>query len=431
MSGANGEALVLRNYGLRFEAGLIREIAPYNELAEAGAAADIPCEFLDGHILLPGLVNCHGHAGMSLLRGYADDLPLQDWLEQHIWPLEGALVNAEFVEHGSQLAIAEMLQSGTTTFSDMYFFPDVLADAAVAAGMRAQITFPVLEFASAWANNAEEYLSKGLALMDAQRHNELLRIGFGTHAPYTVSDQTFQRVAVLAAEVDAPIQVHLQETAAEITQSKAEHGCSPVERLQRLGVLGPRAQAVHMVHFDASDLLILSESGTSVVHCPASNAKLASGYSNISQLIAAGLAVGLGTDSAASNNTLDLFDTARLAALLAKQQGDASALPAWQCLHMATRGGAEVLGMGAQIGSLEVGKCADFIAVDTRNVAMQPLYEPASQLIYTAAGNAVTHSWIGGRCVLRERRLQSIDNNALLEQNATWRERILQWRARQ
>ncbi|NNC55117.1 MAG: amidohydrolase family protein, partial [Pseudomonadales bacterium] len=333
-------------------------------------------------------------------------------------------VEPGFVQHGSELAIAEMLQSGTTTFSDMYFFPEVVAGAAEAAGMRAQITFPVLEFASAWAEDAEQYLSKGLALLDTQRHSDLLTVGFGPHAPYTVSDATFERIAVLAAEVDAPIQVHLQETAAELAQSSAEHGCSPVQRLQRLGILGPRAQAVHLAHFDENDLELLVESGTSAVHCPASNAKLSSGYSQVSQLMAAGLPVGLGTDSAASNNTLDLFDTARLAALMAKQQGDASSLTAWQSLHMATCGGARALGMADKIGSLEAGKCADFIAVDTNSVSMQPLYEPASQLIYTGAGKAVTHSRVGGRCLLRERRLQSINSNALLEATASWRDRI-------
>ncbi|MGB5325997.1 MAG: TRZ/ATZ family hydrolase [Pseudomonadales bacterium] len=434
MHGEPGNAQVLFDYGLRFENGMILEIAPYEQLAGEAAQHQsrqqsrepLHCEFLEGHILLPGLVNCHGHAAMSLLRGFADDQPLQDWLEKHIWPAEAALVDEDFVRDGATLAIAEMLQSGTTTFSDMYFFPDVTAAVAEQAGMRAQINFPVLEFASAWASDAEDYLSKGLDLRDAFRHSERVEIGFGPHAPYTVADQTFARVAVLAAEVDAPIQVHLQETSSEIAQSHSEHGCSPVQRLHKLGVLGPRTQAVHLVHFTPQDIELLRESNTSAVHCPASNAKLCSGYCNTGALLKAGLNVGLGTDSGASNNTLDLFDAARLAALLAKLGGDASALPAWQCLYMATQGGANVLGMGDRIGSLATGKCADFIAVDTRSAALQPLHEAASQLIYTRAGSAVSHAWVAGRCLLRGRQLLSIDNEALLRQTAFWREQITQ-----
>lgn len=416
---------VLRDYGLRYEHGEIRELAPYAQLADAASAAQIPCEFLDRQLLMPGLVNCHGHAAMSLLRGFADDMPLQQWLEGAIWPAEAALVDEEFVRDGATLAIAEMLRSGTTTFSDMYFFPDVTAAVAESSGMRAQINFPILEFASTWASDAEDYLSRGLTLLDNYRHSERVQIGFGPHAPYTVSDATFSRVAVLAAEVDAHVQLHLQETAGELQQSQREHGCSPAERLQRLGLLGPRTQAVHFAHFSEQDAALLSETGTPVIHCPVSNAKLGSGYCAVDRLLEAGIVLGLGTDSAASNNTLDLFETARVAALLAKlERSDASALPAQQCLHMATQGGANALGLGDSIGSLEPGKRADFIAVDTRTPALQPMHNPMAQLVYSAAGSAVSHAWVDGRCLLRERKLQNIDSAALLECSAQWRERI-------
>jgi len=406
---------------------LFRSLAPYTELVAQAKQADpdIDVEFFAGHIMLPGLVNCHGHAAMSLLRGFADDYALMPWLEQHIWPAENQWLSESFVRDGTTLAVAEMLLAGTTTFSDMYFFPEASAEVAESHGVRAQINFPIIEFSSNWASDTEEYFAKGLDLFDNYRHSKLVGVGFGPHAPYTVSDASFERVAVLAEEIDTHIQIHLQESAAEVADSVRDHGVSPIERLHRLGVLGPRTQAVHLTQFNERDIELLAQSNTSAVHCPASNAKLASGYSAIKQLLAAGLHVGLGTDGAASNNTLDLFDSARLAALQAKlHSSDATALNATQSLHLATQGGANALGLGEQIGSLSIGKQADIIAIDTHQPGMQPVHNPISQLIYTQAGSAVNHVWIDGQAVVRSRELLNIDLAELLANTKAWRDKL-------
>ena len=424
----DGTPAVHRDHGMLIIDGKIAQMAPYTELVTQAKQADpeIEVEFFTDHIMLPGLVNCHGHAAMSLLRGFADDYALMPWLEQHIWPAENQWLSEAFVRDGTTLAVAEMLLAGTTTFSDMYFFPEASAEVAESHGMRAQINFPIIEFPSNWASDTEEYFSKGLDLFDNYRHSTLVNVGFGPHAPYTVSDASFERVAVLAEEIETHIQVHLQESAAEVADSVRDYGVSPIERLHRLGVLGPRTQAVHLTQFNKRDIELLAQSNTSAIHCPASNAKLASGYSAITHLLAAGLHVGLGTDGAASNNTLDLFDSARLAALQAKlHSSDATALNATQSLHLATQGGADALGLGDQIGSLSIGKQADIIAIDTSQPALQPVHNPISQLIYTQAGSAVNHVWIDGQAVVRSRELLNIDLAELLANTKTWRDKLV------
>ena len=423
-----GTPAVHRDHGMLIIDGKIAQMAPYTELVTQAKQADpdIEVEFFTDHIMLPGLVNCHGHAAMSLLRGFADDYALMPWLEQHIWPAENQWLSESFVRDGTALAVAEMLLAGTTTFSDMYFFPEASAEVAESHGMRAQINFPIIEFPSNWASGTEEYFSKGLDLFDNYRHSTLVNVGFGPHAPYTVSDASFERVAVLAEEIETHIQVHLQESAAEVADSVRDYGVSPIERLHRLGVLGPRTQAVHLTQFNERDIELLAQSNTSAIHCPASNAKLASGYSAITHLLAAGLHVGLGTDGAASNNTLDLFDSARLAALQAKlHSSDATTLNATQSLHLATQGGADALGLGDQIGSLSIGKQADIIAIDTSQPALQPVHNPISQLIYTQAGSAVNHVWIDGQAVVRSRELLNIDLAELLANTKTWRDKLV------
>ena len=423
-----GTPAVHRDHGMLIIDGKIAQMAPYTELVTQAKQADpdIEVEFFTDHIMLPGLVNCHGHAAMSLLRGFADDYALMPWLEQHIWPAENQWLSESFVRDGTTLAVAEMLLAGTTTFSDMYFFPEASAEVAESHGMRAQINFPIIEFPSNWASGTEEYFSKGLDLFDNYRHSKLVNVGFGPHAPYTVSDASFERVAVLAEEIETHIQVHLQESAAEVADSVRDYGVSPIERLHRLGVLGPRTQAVHLTQFNERDIELLAQSNTSAIHCPASNAKLASGYSAITHLLAAGLHVGLGTDGAASNNTLDLFDSARLAALQAKlHSSDATTLNATQSLHLATQGGADALGLGDQIGSLSIGKQADIIAIDTSQPALQPVHNPISQLLYTQAGSAVNHVWIDGQAVVRSRELLNIDLAELLANTKTWRDKLV------
>jgi 5-methylthioadenosine/S-adenosylhomocysteine deaminase len=382
---------------------------------------------LPGHALLPGLVNAHGHAAMSLLRGYADDQPLMPWLEHHIWPAEAAHVCDEFVHDGVELAIAEMIRSGTTTFSDMYFFPEACAATAQRLGMRCQITFPVLDFPTVWARDADEYIRKGLALRDGIRHSELVTVGFGPHAPYTVSEPNLVKVAILAAELDTAVQIHLHETRGEVLLAVEQNGERPLDTLHRLGLLGPRTQCVHMIDLGDQEIALLAETGAHVVHCPQSNMKLASGACPVSRLAEAGINIALGTDSAASNNDLNLFGEMQSAALLAKLQSmDATALPAADALAMATIGGARALGLEEQVGSLEVGKQADLIAVDLEQPETQPMYNPLSQLVYACNGSQVTHSWVAGALLMEQRRLTRIDLHTLATRVRGWQNRISQ-----
>jgi 5-methylthioadenosine/S-adenosylhomocysteine deaminase len=413
---------VLERYSLALCEGRITALLPRAE-AEA-ITADRVLE-LPGHALMPGLVNAHGHAAMSLLRGYADDLPLMPWLRDHIWPAEGNHVSAEFVRDGVELAIAEMIRSGTTTFSDMYFFPDVCAERAEHLGIRCQITFPIFDFPTVWARDADEYISKGLNLRDDVKHSELVTVGFGPHAPYTVSEPNLTKVATLAAELDAAVHIHLHETAGEVLQAVEQNGERPLDSLHRLGLLGPRTQCVHMTDLGEQDIALLASTGAHVIHCPQSNMKLASGACPVEKLLDRGVNVALGTDSAASNNDLNLFGELQTAALLAKlTAGDATALPASDALAMATINGARALGLDDETGSLEVGKRADLIAVDLSQPETQPLYHPLSQLAYACNGSQVTHSWVAGKPLMEERRLTRIDFADLGARVQRWRARI-------
>jgi 5-methylthioadenosine/S-adenosylhomocysteine deaminase len=415
--------VVLENYSIALSGDRIMALLPRAEAQ--GIAAQQVVE-LPGHALLPGLVNCHGHAAMSLLRGYADDQPLMPWLEQHIWPAERAHVSEQFVGDGTELAIAEMIRSGTTTFSDMYFFPNVCAATAQRLGMRCQITFPIFDFPTAWGLDADDYISKGLALRDDFKHSPLVTVVFGPHAPYTVCEDNLAKIATLAAELDAPVHIHLHETAGEVLLAVEQMGERPLDTLHRLGLLGPRTQCVHMTDLGDQDIALLAATGAHVVHCPQSNMKLASGTCRISELLAKGVNVALGTDSAASNNDLNMFGEMQAAALLAKLHArDATALPAAATLAMATINGARALGLDDRIGSLEVGKQADLIAVDLRGPETQPLYHPLSQLVYACNGSQVSHSWIAGELVMAQRELTRIDLSALVHRTSAWQQRIV------
>ncbi len=415
--------VVLENYSIALTGDRIAALLPRAQTQSITAQHVLE---LPGHALLPGLVNCHGHAAMSLLRGYADDQPLMPWLEQHIWPAERAHVSEQFVSDGTELAIAEMIRSGTTTFSDMYFFPNVCAATAQRLGMRCQVTFPIFDFPSAWGLDADDYISKGLALRDDYKHSALVTIVFGPHAPYTVCEDNLAKIATLAAELDAPVHIHLHETAGEVLLAVEQMGERPLDTLHRLGLLGPRTQCVHMTDLGDQDIALLAATGAHVVHCPQSNMKLASGTCRVSDLLAKGVNVALGTDSAASNNDLNMFGEMQAAALLAKLHArDATALPAADTLAMATINGARALGLEDSIGSLEVGKQADLIAVDLRGPETQPLYHPLSQLVYTCNGSQVSHSWIAGELVMAQRELTRIDLRALMLRTSAWQQRIV------
>lgn len=419
---------VLEHHALVIAQGRIVAVVP------AAQAADLTANNifrLDQHALMPGLVNAHGHAAMSLLRGFADDYPLHSWLNEHIWPAEGKWVGEEFVRDGTRLAIAEMLRSGTTCFADMYFFPNIVAQTAHELGIRAQVYFPVFDFPTAWGQNADDYIHKGLQLRDDFKHSKLISIGFGPHAPYTVSDAPLSRIAVLAEELDASVQIHVHETQREVDDAIETHGDRPLARLQRLGLLGPRTTCVHATALNADDIDLLAQNNCHVVHCPESNLKLASGFCPVQQLLDTGINVALGSDGAASNNDLDLFTELRTAALLAKAvAGDAAALPAHTALAMATLNGAKALGLDEQIGSLEIGKLADVIAIDMSEIEMLPLFNPQSQLVYTNSGSRVSHSWINGKLMLENRQPTTINLTELSATTLAWQTKIADQSAR-
>ena len=377
------------------------------------------------HILLPGFVNAHTHASMNLLRGLADDMPLMQWLQEHIWPAESAHVSEEFVRDGTQLAIAEMLRSGTTCFDDMYFYPDVTARVAQQAGMRAVVGLIVLDFPSVWASNADEYINKGLEVNDRFRDEALISTAFAPHAPYTVSDPALQHVQLLANELDLPIHMHVHETRDEIKQSLEQFKVRPIERLKQLGMLTPSLLAVHMTQLQENEIADIAEHGVQVIHCPESNLKLASGFCPVSKLIDAGVNIALGTDGAASNNDLDMGAEMRTAALLAKATSEnACALPAMQAIRMATLNGARALGLDQQIGSLLPGKAADIIAVDVDSIETQPLYHPESHLVYSSSRDKITDVWVNGQHLLKQRELTRLDQKEILAKAHSWQQRI-------
>jgi 5-methylthioadenosine/S-adenosylhomocysteine deaminase len=415
---------VLERHSVAVRDGRIEAVLPAAEAAQrfpGYAHVERP-----GHALIPGLVNAHTHAAMALMRGLADDLPLMRWLQEHIWPVEAKHVSPEFVKDGTLLACAEMLRGGVTCFNDMYFFPEAALEAAQQAGMRAALGLIVVEFPSAYASDPQQYLAKGLALRDRWRDDERVSFCLAPHAPYTVSDATFRRVAQLAAELELPVHVHVHETADEVERSLAEHGRRPLARLDALGLLGPGLIAVHAVHVTREEIDTLARHGSSVAHCPSSNLKLASGMAPVAPLLAAGVNVALGTDGAASNNRLDMFEEMRLAALLAKAAGgDAEAMPAHAALRAATLGGAVALGAEARLGSIETGKAADLVAVALDDVALQPVYDVVSHLVYACGREHVTDVWVGGERVLRDRQLTRVDVADLQGRAALWQTKIL------
>ena len=410
-----GKSLIVRN-------GLIDDIVT---TADALQLVDVAQIDLPGHTLMPGLINAHGHAAMTLLRGYADDLPLDRWLNEKIWPLEGKWVAPDFVRDGTEIAAAEMILSGITTTSDMYFFPDVAAQALRSSGMRTQIVFPIMNIPTSWATDAREYLDKGLALRDHFRSDDLVDVGLGPHSTYTVDESLLSTTAMFANELDAAVQIHLHETAAEVLAHVDVMGERPIDTLARIGLLGPRTQCVHMTDLGTQDIDTLVQHGAHVVHCPRSNMKLASGACPVARLKVSGVNVAIGTDGAASNNKLNGLAEMQAASLLAKlQSGDPTALPAIESIKAATLDGARALGLDGVTGSLEVGKSADIIALDTASLSMGPSHCVESDIVYASSGNEVTWSWIAGKNVLKNRQLQTLDKDALAHKAQVWRAKL-------
>lgn len=415
--------LLLENHAVVVSDGRITDLLPTEQALDAYAAR--AHTWLPTHALIPGLINLHTHAAMALMRGLADDLPLMEWLTQHIWPAEGKHVSEQFVFDGTLLACAEMIRGGVTCFNDMYFFPEQAGRAALAAGMRAALGIICLDFPTAYAADAQDYLHKGLAVRDALRHEPLLSFCMAPHAPYTVSDRSFEQIVTYADELQIPTHLHLHETQDEIRESLKSFGVRPVQRMHRLGLLGPGLIAVHAVHLDASEIALLKETGSHVAHCPSSNLKLASGIAPVAALLEAGVNVGLGTDGAASNNRLDLLEEMRIAALLAKGAGGRpTSVPAQRALAMATIDAARALGLETRIGSITPGKQADLTAVDLAALELSPCYHPLSLLVYAASREHVSHVWVGGQALLENGHLTTLDTAELSATAASWQQRI-------
>ncbi|HET7359974.1 MAG TPA: TRZ/ATZ family hydrolase [Rhodanobacteraceae bacterium] len=414
---------VLDAHAVAVDGGVIVGLLP---IADARATwAPRETVRLTEHALIPGLVNAHTHNPMTLLRGVADDLPLMTWLKEHIWPVEARVMGPEFVRDGVELAVAEMLRGGTTCANENYFFPDVIAATYRQLGFRACVGLPVIEFPSAWARTRDEYFERALAVHDDLRGEALLTTAFVPHAPYTVSDASFERIRLLADQLDIPVHLHLMETAQEVEDSKREHGLRPFQRLQKLGIVNDRLVAVHMTAVSDAEIAACAEAGVSVVHCPESNLKLASGFCPAEKFRRAGVNLAIGTDGCASNNDLDMFGELRTAALLAKAvAGDASAFDAAYALRAATLNGARAIGLGERIGSIEAGKQADLAAVRLDALETQPLYNVISQLAYATGRQQVSDVWIAGRRKLADRALPDIDLDGLLERTRAWRDRI-------
>jgi 5-methylthioadenosine/S-adenosylhomocysteine deaminase len=415
--------LILRDHCLVIQQQLIREILPSAEVGKVYRSKEI--YRLDEHVLIPGLINAHGHAAMTMLRGYADDLELKPWLEDRIWPAEGRWVNEEFVRDGTELALAEMLLAGTTAFTDMYFFPDFAAKAALKANMRAHLASPVLDFPTVWAKDPDEYIHKAMSLHDQYKNNEHITVGFGPHATYTVSDKPMQTLATYASELDIAIHMHVHETANEVQEAVQKNGTRPLRHLEELGLLIPNLQCVHMTQLEADEISLLADRGASVVHCPASNMKLASGLCPVTALLEAGVTVALGTDGCASNNELNMLNEMRLAALLGKiASGDAASPSAWDVLKMATVNGAELMGLSEQIGTLESGKYADITAINLDRINSTPVYDPVSTLVYSTQSSQVSHVWVAGQLNVKNGELLSLDIQHLQDKAKHWAEKI-------
>lgn len=415
--------VVLADHAVAIDGGRILALLPRAE----AVARYAPREHvrLGESVLLPGLVNAHTHNPMTLMRGLADDLPLKPWLEQHIWPAEARVMGVDYVRDGVELAIAEMLRGGTTACNENYFFPDVIGETCRRYGFRVTVGIPVIEFPSAWARTRDEYFEKGLATHDAFRDDPWVRTSLAPHAPYTVSDESFERIRMLRDQLGIPVHLHLHETSGEVEDARRDSGMRPFQRMQALGLVDESLVAVHMTELNESEIEHCAEAGVTVVHCPESNLKLASGFCPVAKLLAAGVTVALGTDGCASNNDLDLIGEMRTAALLAKGvAGDASVVDAHTAIEMATIAGARALGLADEIGSIEPGKQADLVAMRLDEIEAQPWYDVAAHVVYAGHRRQVTDVWIAGRHRLAGGELPDMDIEAIKIKARRWRQRI-------
>jgi len=393
------------------------------DILAVGPAADIAARFrgaeqinASGSVVIPGLINTHTHAPMVMYRGLADDLPLQDWLTKYIFPAEAKTVSREMVRVGTQLAAVEMIQSGTTAYADMYYFEEEIARATKAAGLRGVLGQTLIDFPVADAKTFDEGLARAEAFVKEFAADDLIVPAVAPHAPYTVSGEHLKAARALATKYSVPYIIHLAETKTEVSDmQKAHGGMTPVAYLDSLGALGPRTLAAHVVWATPEDIAILKARQVAVSHNPESNMKLASGVAPVPALLAAGVTVGLGTDGAASNNDLDMFEAMRMAAFLHKVQStDPQVIPAATALEMATINGAKALGLETKIGSLEAGKKADVVVVSMSSARQTPLYDPISHLVYATRGDDVRTVVVNGKVLMRDRRLTTLNEAAVI-----------------
>lgn len=415
--------IILTDYAIAIDQGVILAVKPKEDLLKEYRAKDVIVK--SNHVLLPGLINSHTHAAMSLLRGIADDLKLIEWLMKHVWPAESLWLSSEFVSVGSELSIAEMIRAGVTCFNDMYFFPESTIKPLIRAGMRAMISLHLLEFANPWAKNIDECFSKATTIYDKYKNTEKIYFAIAPHSPYTMTKAALLRAKAYAEERKIRYNIHLQETLCEIEYIKKHEGLRPIPYLQSLGLTNTNLIAMHVLHTDEDDLQILGENQVNIVHCPECNLKLASGYCQTQKLLRAGANVALGTDGPVSNNDLDMLAEIKTAALLGKIiADDATAINAHTALQMATINGAKALGIDKQVGSLLPGKRADIIAINLDEIESLPLYNVASQIVYTATRHQVTDSWVGGKALMLNRALQTLDLDEIKAKVKTWNTKI-------
>ena len=419
---------VLENHALAIRAGRIVDLLPLKNAQESYYAEQYI--ELNDHVLMPGLVNAHTHTPMNLFRGLADDLALMDWLKNHMWPAEQAIIDTESVNAGTHLAIAEMLRGGTTCFNDHFFFHDEIAKLAVEAGMRACVGLIIINVPTKWAPDENGYFERAIHTLEKNKKNSLISWSMAPHAPYTVSDKSLKKVKELSDHYQLPIHMHMHETAAEIEQSMKEYGMRPLDRLNKLGLLSSRFIHVHATQLTNNEIKLIRDTNSHIVHCPESNLKLASGFSPIGKLLDAGVNVAIGTDSAASNNDLDLFGEAKTAALIAKAvSANPTVLPAEEALAMITINGAKAIGLEKEIGSLEAGKAADIIAIDLSSYLTQPIYNPISHLIYALNRLQVSDVWVAGKQLLKQGKFTHLELEALLHKAQYWSQKAAPFKA--
>ena len=420
---SNSEGQLLSDYSIVIENDKIIDLVPQDKVFDEYEANDI--YQLTDHILIPGLINTHTHAAMSLFKGFADDLPLQDWLNDYIWPAEKEFINSSFVKDGSILALSEMIKSGVTTFNDMYCFPDATAEAVKELGVRSNIGLVVLDFPTNYATDPEDYLLKGFEFRDKWRNEELITTSIAPHAPYSVSDEAFTLINTYSEELSINIHTHLHETQWEIDQSIDKYGITPVQRLNNLGIIGPSLMAVHCVHLNDQDMATLAKNKVSIVHNPSSNMKLGSGIADIAKMLKQNLNISLGTDSSASNNRLDMMEEMRLAALLIKGSTKSpESFSANEAIKMATINGAKALGLESIIGSIEKNKKADLVAIDLNSIENQPIYNPLTTFVYSSSRSDVSYVWIDGEIKLKDKKLVKIDEERIIQLAKKWQRKL-------